>query len=113
MKVRCRICGGSKKRQGMGMMVKDCDVCDEKGYVEKVVLETVPELDVYEAIADESEVASMADVVEASTDDAFAVVESSEDTCTLEDIFPGVTEGAKEFTDGFTGKKKGRPKKSK
>lgn len=63
MKVKCRRCGGSKKYLGMGSMVKDCDVCDKTGWIEKEVLEIVPELDIYETV-DEQDVALATEVVE-------------------------------------------------
>lgn len=108
MKVKCRVCYGSKKRLGMGSIVKDCDICDKTGWIEKEVEEIVPQLDIYETVEDK-EVELATEVVETTEMlKEFAEELKSDETCNPFEV----AQDTEKFIDDFSPKKKGRPKKS-
>lgn len=111
MKIKCRGCAGSRKRMGMGGMVKDCDVCNKTGWVEKEVLEPTPVLDEYEPIPLDEEVSEIIDTVENAQFSLPKFEVEVVSSCAMEDIFPGIGDASEEFTEKLDAKKKGRPKK--
>ncbi len=92
--VRCPTCRGQKKMNGIGGIPRDCWTCKATGSIEKEVpkLATIPENEILTvAIPTPLKISVPTDLQEMINPPEYKT-----ELCSLEDIFPGVTQGVKE-----------------